>query len=110
MRVQIYGAVKLRINSNISSDPTRPRYVKVEVGYEDNEMLALLDKEPGAYGKHWVYDGDQGFHESTIHITVHMDDGAKDEITCVGRSGLKDAITYLRNKGFKARSIERPEG
>ncbi len=107
MQVEIYGAVKMRVHSNISSDPKRPKYARLEVQYEDMELLQLLDKNAGAYGRHWVYDGDQGFEESNIHITVKMDDGAKEEITFVGRKGLNEAIEFLRNKGFKARSPDR---
>lgn len=83
--IQVYGAVVIKSQ--------QPHALSQQ--YQDDDIKLLAGKSVGAYGRHWIYDGDQGFEESTIHIDVKWADG-KDHQTFVGRSGLKDALIYIQ--------------
>ena len=99
MKIEIYGAIDLKVTHNVSSNPTRPSFIRIADPYEDNEILKLLDKpNVGIYGRGWTYGGDQGFKESSILVVVKKADGDQ-HCTFVGRTGLNEALTYLRELG-----------
>lgn len=94
MNIQIFGAVKIRAYHNISSNPNKPNFVQMDEHYEDDGLMKLLGKKAGSYGRHWTYDGDQGFKESNILVVI-----GDTHRTFVGRKGLNEALDYLTEMG-----------
>lgn len=92
--ITVYGGIILKHKEPACNATAPHTAVEIHTEYDDNEIKTLVGKKVGAFGRRWIFAGDQGFKESNILVTVKWDDG-EDQQSFVGRSALKDALAYI---------------
>lgn len=99
-KAEIFGAVIIKSHSNISSNPSKPKFVPMVVCYDDEQIGFLIGTKPGPYGRRWTYGGTQGFDESNILVVIKEPNKDDVHVTFVGRTGLNEALDFLVEQGI----------